>query len=145
MINDYIHMYSILPAWGHPRPPPQRTAAIRAHYYFERPRQHSVAIWQLLSSSPSEEERGLRGGGRGGWGSTDTFSFSLSRGVLYFSFSAHVTMCTYAPEETGHPYTYIHIHTYTHIYTYTYTCILSCTYTHVYLARKMAEMDFSDG
>ena len=31
LINDYIHMYSILPAWGHPRPPPQRTVAIRAH------------------------------------------------------------------------------------------------------------------
>ena len=31
----------------------------------KRPSQHSVAIWQLLSSSPSEEKRGLRGeGGR---------------------------------------------------------------------------------
>ena len=33
-------------------------------------------------------------------GSTHAFSFSLSRGILYFSSSAHVTMCTYAPVET---------------------------------------------
>ena len=147
MINDYIHVYSILPASVSPSvvfgaKAPTTTlgdthdlphSVLLPSGPIKRPSQHSVAIWQLLSSSPSEEERGLRGGEGGRVGSTDAFSFSLSRGILYFFSSAHVTMCTYAPVETGHPHTYIHIHTYTHIYTYTYTCILPRTYTHVYI------------
>ena len=75
LINDYIHMNSILtnipmnsilpaPALSHcrlrsqnpdyhsgehPRPPPQRTAAIRAH---KRPANSQLPFRQLLPSSP---------------------------------------------------------------------------------------------
>ena len=103
----------------------------------KRPSQHSVAIWQLLSSSPSEEERGLRGGGGGRVGSTDAFSFSLSRGILYFSSSAHVTMCTYAPVEILathihiYIYTYTHTHIHIHIHVYSLVHIDSWSLSHL--------------
>jgi len=82
LINDYIHMYSILPApvsppllsskpkprlpkWGAHQPPP--TAYCCHQSPLKGPANTQLQFRQLLPSSSSEEERGLRGeGGRGG-------------------------------------------------------------------------------
>ena len=78
MINDYIHMYSILPAsaslpllssepkprlpkWGTPKIPP--TAYCCHPSPLKGPAHTQLSFRQLLPSSPSEEERGLREGG----------------------------------------------------------------------------------
>ena len=80
MINDYIHMYSILPAsasppllssepkprlpqWGTPKTPP--TAYSCHPSPLKVPANTQLPFRKLLPFSPSEEERGLREGGEG--------------------------------------------------------------------------------
>ena len=135
MINDYIHMYSILPAlvsppllFSEPKPRLPQLGAPKTHPTahcchpspLKGPANTQLPFRQLLPSSPSVEERGLRGG-EGRVRVYISILFSLYRGVLYLFSSAHVTMCTYSftCRNTGHPYRYIHIHIYTHTYTYT--------------------------
>ena len=101
MINDYIHMYSILPAsssppllfsepkprlpqWGTPKTPP--TAYCCHPRPLKGPDNTQLSFRQLLPSSPSEEERGLREGGVEG----DTNCRGIRTSVLtYYIYIPH--------------------------------------------------------
>ena len=101
----------------------------------KRPSQHSVAIWQLLSSSPSEEERGLRGG-EGGVYKCILFQ-PISWYPVFFLFSTrnHVYVCTCRDWPPIYIYTYTQIHTHIYIYIYMHTpsYIYTCMYLRMYI------------
>ena len=101
MINDYIHLYSILPAsdvlpllssepkprlpqWGTSKTPP--TAYCCHPSPLKGPANTQLPFRQLLPSSPSEEERGLREGR----GEGDTNCRGIRTSVLtYYIYIPH--------------------------------------------------------
>ena len=102
----------------------------------KRPSQHSVAIWQLLSSSPSEEERGLRGERE----RVGVYRCILFQPILWcpvfflFCTRNHVYVCNCRDWSPIYIYTYTHIHThiYTYIYMYTPSYIYTCIHTYIH-------------